>query len=217
MNTLEFREWLDNHVKLIPSVRSWLDNQREIDLLLAEWEACLRRSPLGLCKAATQAMVWGTLIKPYPEETAATVRKWASDMNSSIYENQKKNGLTVSCCALCEQSGFVQIWHPLLVRAIREGVSEFVRSSTGEQVKVFFRDGRPRLSTVSVACTCELGDRLISDRMLGSKTFRAHVRYDDREHIRKVGDWREDCTNGAVLEQQKACCLPAPDEVFHAF
>lgn len=220
MTPVEFKQWLDNHRKLIPSVNSWLQNQSDVSLILDEWAACLSRAPLELCKAATQAIVWGQIERPWHEDTAATVRKWASDMNSQTFESRKSN-LTVSRCALCDNTGTVEIWHPLLVRAVREGVTCFVNQVTGEEVKVFGADEKPRLRTVGVACSCQLGDRMCSERRVGYKTFRALPRFDERDHVRRTQDWEGDIKRGPALEQRDNVLVIEHQEdegdVLHAF
>lgn len=62
-------------------------------------------------------------------------------------------------CQLCDGTGLVTIYHPLDVKAVREGCDSF-RSPNGCRVRAGVReDGSPRHALASVPCKCSKGDR----------------------------------------------------------
>ena len=195
MTSSEFREWLELHQTLFPAVGVWLQGQSDKSLLLDEWAAVLRNVSFASCKAATRAILSGQCETKGHQGIPAAVRAWASELDAESRQQAKREpSHNPLLCELCGNTGAVSIWHPLLVRAVREGCKEFKSKITGAVHKVFDINGRPRYPEVAVACKCPKGDRLATDRKVGVKTFKAMVVYGSQSyHVPMMtNDWEAD-------------------------
>lgn len=66
---------------------------------------------------------------------------------------------TIRHCELCKRTGLVTVYHPLDVRAIREGVSMFRGWSGTAYAAGINEHGMPRNALAAVPCKCSLGDQ----------------------------------------------------------
>jgi hypothetical protein len=193
VNSAEFKTWLDNHVTLIPSVRSWLNKQPAPDRVLEEWQRILSRYSLEACCEASRAILSGDIERPFAEDTPATIRIWASEIDSD--ERQELREKESVSCDKCKNTGFASIYHHFVIAAVIENKTHVKNPSTGAMVRVFRDDGAPLIRSCAIACSCSLGARFASGRKRVGKRWVHTEPYrlgDSRFHIVDTGDYESD-------------------------
>jgi hypothetical protein len=171
MTPNEFSTWLDMHQALFPGLVQWLALNEDRGLLLDEWQTVLRKVSLSSCKAASRAILDGRMEAPFYSELPKCVRAWAAELDLETRQQTPVTNNNPLLCELCDNSGLVSIWHPLVVRSVREDCATYRNPRTGRIVKVFEMreykddDGNViekevcRIGTSAVACKCSLGDK----------------------------------------------------------
>jgi len=165
MTNRQFRDWLQHHLTVYPSVRSWIKNQPDVPLLMAEWEAVLTNCSEGACFDISRRMLSGEIDRPYPEETATKVRIWASQADADEREDNRRTIENAphnpNYCQLCDNTGIVEVFTD------QESVS-------GHRY------------TTAVACNCSLGDMPAQDRKVRGRTYRAIPRFRDGNYQKAI-------------------------------
>ena len=153
-------KWVDHHAKSLSSFRSWRGTQ-ELDHIVQLWERPLTNVSYAEACEVTQRIVSGEVEKPWPDDTAATVRREAERARDKSQYNAQEvirtnRGIE---CGLCKGTGMVTIWHVLLVKAVQEGVTRYRHPRTHEMFNARRPDGAFRDDKLVCSCKCKLGDR----------------------------------------------------------
>jgi hypothetical protein len=162
MTPNEFSTWLDMHQALFPGLVQWLALNEDRGLLLDEWQTVLRKVSLASCKAASRAILDGRMEAPFYSELPKCIRAWAAELDLETRQQVAEQSHNPKWCELCSNTGFVVIWHPLLVRAVREDVRHpcgFRDPKTGKVVVVFRADGSRSVIDAAVVCKCQAGEK----------------------------------------------------------
>lgn len=158
MIATEFAEWLEYHTGIMPSVDAYLSKLPDREILLDEWASILEDVPLANAKAVSRKILAGDVEKPFPDDIPACVRANASFMSLDEPSRGAEPG-DHHTCGLCKSTGLVSIWHPLVVRSIREGVDAWRDRRTGAMVRCVSSNGDVKPMEAAVACECERGNR----------------------------------------------------------
>lgn len=160
MRTEEIMLWIEHHAKSMSTFRSWLNTQ-DVRHLTGLWVKTLANVTYDEACEVTQRIVSGDVDRPFPDETAATVRREASKLRDQKQfhaqeEIRTNRGIE---CGLCRGTGMVTIWHPLIVKCVRDGIDSFRHPRTHELYNARLKDGTLKRDTLVCACKCKLGDR----------------------------------------------------------
>lgn len=198
MQKTEFNAFLAHVQALFPSLRSWFegmapDDRR--DMLLA-WSGVFAHVSAEDCRSVVQTILAGEMPRPFPEEFAGVVRVAALKLaDARSMERRAADSHNPKFCALCQNTGFVTVWHPLTIRALEENADSYQHPRTGETF-VARRDGRVIAATVVVACGCSAGDSASKRRVHGPAGWRevelprfAGGRYIPARSARPETDW----------------------------
>ncbi len=101
MNQRDYSEWVEYHTACLPSVGSWFENHHDKTRVHESWQKALADIHLSDACAATDALVAGVLDRPFPEETAAVVRRFAAERTLSRREEQREPDGNGRQCQLC--------------------------------------------------------------------------------------------------------------------
>lgn len=156
MNERDFSEWVEYHTACLPSVGSWIANHHDQQRLFDSWSKALTDISLADACAATDAIVAGTVERPYPEETASVVRRFAVELSLSRRETKPEPDGNGKWCELCRNTGLVTIWHPLVCRGVLQAVDVF-RGKDGNAFRVVDENGDVKKLTAVAPCNCALG------------------------------------------------------------
>jgi hypothetical protein len=156
MSETEFDIWVAYHTTAFPAVARWIgENESTIPF----WQRTLADTDLVTAKQATDAMHSGDLEQPRAyQDHPQRVRRWVRDAVRA-HEKLAKTRRTIDGdqtfeCAMCEDRGTVQVFHPMTAKDICRDED--------------FADVRWR--TCVVACTCEVGQVQQRERKLPGGT-----------------------------------------------
>lgn len=160
MHAEEVFRWIEHHSKSLSSFRAWLNTQ-DIDHIAPLWEKPLTNVSYEDACEITQRIVSGEIERPFPDETAACVRREAAKLRDhrqyhAQEEIRTNRGIE---CGLCHGTGMVTIWHMLIVKCVRDGIDVFRHPKTHEMYHARTKDGELKRDTLACACKCKLGDR----------------------------------------------------------
>lgn len=176
MNGKDYLEWWNYHIAVLPSIGKWFDGLDDAEPIHNSWMAALATTSLKDACAATDAIVAGTIERPYPEETAAVVRLFAAELALSRRTVEPEPDGDGRECGLCRSTGHVTIWHPLIAKGVYTGANAF-RAPGGElffvrnRIKRIVTDdltgeqferlefGDVRRLTAAVPCNCQAGNK----------------------------------------------------------
>ena len=159
MNHDQFLQWLKYHQVAMPGFEAYLEHLPDKEATLDVWCDVMADVPLEDAKQASRMVASGEIPRPFPGDTVAVVRRAAKDLMA----NQTQAGIPSDLdgprglCKLCRNTGLVTVWHPLTVRAVRTGCTEFRHPRTDQQMSVAHADGSLQHLTAVVACRCERG------------------------------------------------------------
>lgn len=158
MNQREMQVWLMEHLKTFPSVASWMESN-DSELLTANWSKVLADVRADDAKEFTRLIAAGDLEKPMAEDTAIACRRFCKvrQLIRDFQHQEKQRSGRVVPCGLCHGTGYVTIWHPLLVRAIVEECEHF-RHPSGSEFVARWPDGRFKDLSMAAICKCAAGD-----------------------------------------------------------
>lgn len=159
MNGKNYLEWWNYHIAVLPSIGKWFDGLDDAEVIHKSWKAALSTTAIKDACAATDAIVAGVLDRPFPEETAAVVRRFAAERTLSRREEQREPDGNGRQCQLCRNTGHVTIWNPLIARGVHTGVDRFRNPANGEIFRVIGPDGDVRRLEAVAPCKCSFGDR----------------------------------------------------------
>lgn len=159
MNRSEFNAFLSHVQALFPSVRSWFEGMVEADRrdMLAAWAEVFADVPAGAGRSVVQQILAGEIPRPFHEELAGVIRSHARALTALAAAEEASRSRCPSFCALCQNTGFVSVWHPLTIRALDEGCDSFQHPGSGETFTAR-KAGRIIAATVIVACGCSAGE-----------------------------------------------------------
>lgn len=187
MTPREFHHWLEYHQVCLPTVGRWLAEHQDAKQLTSTWQASLSDVQYGDARAATDAIVSGDLDRPFPEDTVRVVRRHALSIAAGRRTSRSDEpNFEGKRCGLCDSTGHVTIWHPLVARGVFEDCGKY-SDSTGAIHRVTNDAGAFKCQMACIACKCSIGDRYTHwMRKKGDKWERVyHGRYgDSRWHIK---------------------------------
>lgn len=159
MQTFEITRWITHHARSLSSFRAWLNTQ-DIEHIAGLWERPLATVTFDEACEITQLIVSGEIERPFPDETAACIKKEAARLASKrIYQaneiTRTNKGIE---CGLCHGTGIVTIWHNLLVKGYHDQCWVYKHPRTAELFKLRSKDGVLIERTLAAACKCSLGD-----------------------------------------------------------
>lgn len=156
----EVLKWVLHHSQSLSSFRTWLNTQ-DFEHIVKLWCRPLENVSYDEACEITQLIVSGDIERPFPDETASTVRREAAKLRDQRqYHAQEEirthRGIE---CGLCHGTGMVTIWHMLIVKCVRDGIDVFRHPKTHEMYHARKKDGEFKRDTLTCACKCKLGDR----------------------------------------------------------
>ena len=188
MDKPQFREWFRYHCARFTGIRHWLDKitkgieaPSEEDVLKA-WRGVLREVDLEAAKAASNAMLAGTVEEPkgFDRHPAAIRRACGGRADKREMPGDRMrydaDGNQTFECLTCRDTGWVRCWHPDTVAEIA-------------------RDGfvNKRLYTCVYRCTCHAGDLRFqyrdSPRFDANRALPSNGVLHDREEQQRLLDW----------------------------
>ena len=124
----EFKQWLAYHMARYPNLETWLANLDKGETVsrkevIQSWYSLLKSIDLQDAKKATDTLFEsGVDLKPSetPRLIKETVIRGAEDLARQL-RPKYAHGVETFTCKLCRDSGWVDIWHPDFVAALRKG------------------------------------------------------------------------------------------------
>jgi hypothetical protein len=151
MNGQEFKEWYRDFRTHFKMVAAWMTKREDEKDALAAWNRALSGVRLGDAKKATEELFADASAQPESwDQFPATIRWLANRYRSGSRATGTRHvidGEITYRCLDCEDSGFVSIFDPRIVNAIRWGKSQR-HADAGE------------VATAVARCTCEAGKKI---------------------------------------------------------
>lgn len=177
MTDPEFREWFAHHIARFTGIGSWLakfTRDPSQDDVRYAWADSLRDIGLDDAKAATDAMHRGD--EEYPksfDDHPRSVRRIAGRFRAERSQERNRrrfiDGEETVSCRECRDTGDLQAWHSLAVKAARKG--DLFHPTLNP-------DARGQPYKTCVRCDCDAGD---------APKNAAFQPYDSRRHFLVCG------------------------------
>lgn len=159
MTDAEFKQWLKKHRSCFTGLNAWFsrlpkpgterEGEPNVSDVLKRWYSALRDIELANAEEATEAMFAGRLDEPKGyDRHPASIRAYALRLRddrgygSGDVERRYVDGHEIFRCAVCEDEGWVPIWHPATVKRVADS-----------------NEIKPPLYHAIVPCMCGAGKR----------------------------------------------------------
>lgn len=162
MDVDEWDFWFSRHRTLLPQVAHWFGHMGDEEQLqvMKAWHAAMSDIALSEANEATDAIVRGDIECKFPSETPKACRLRALAARQTRRNEKSDSGAAHRFCGLCRGAGTIAVWHPLVVRSVRNKTDGIYRHPvTGQQMVVRHKDGAIKGITGAAACKCSLGDK----------------------------------------------------------
>lgn len=171
MNADQFAVWLSAHFAAFPDTQKWISNTDKPNETIAVWSRVLADTDASAAITVTEKMARGDIAAPEAyerERTAAIVRREASKVFFALqtktqhaYDEPRVN------CPTCQDAGSVTVW----ARRSIKFAKEHGEAPAGRYVE-------------AVACTCERGNGLATEKTEGGFRWTALPRFDSNKFCR---------------------------------
>jgi hypothetical protein len=182
VNAGEFQVWLSAHFAAFPDTQKWISNTDQPADTIKVWAKVLSETDGAAAIEVTERMARGD-IEPPPayerERTAAVVRREAGKIHFALQSRKQHDYEGVRFdCKICQDAGSVTVWAYRSVKYARE----HGKVPMGRYVE-------------AVACTCQRGSGLATERSDGSYKWSALPRFDKNKHCRVTSGMpnKDDC------------------------
>ena len=162
MDVDEWDHWFTRHKTLLPQLQHWfgaMGRDEQVEVMKA-WHQAMADLTLAEAMEATDAIVRGDVECKFPSETPKACRLRGLALRLTRRNQKSDSEVVHRFCGLCRGSGAITVWHPLVVRAVRNKSNGVYRHPvTGQQMIVRDAEGGIKGITAAAACKCSLGDR----------------------------------------------------------